>query len=1247
MRKYRLIALVACLLMAAVPALAQSEETTNLIYNGDFSVLSVNDTMPDGWYYDAWIPESSEYSAALTAEGEYALVLNNIEENDARFCQKVKVTPKTAYLFSCEIAADGLTGSAGASLSIMDTFVGSETLFATNGWQRVEFVGVTERGQKEITVALRVGGYGALGMGQARFKNISMVQLETVPSNAFPLKTQKASAGSTGDGEEKPQWAGIVVCVVLCAVLCAYVYRRGITQPAKLGAPQDYNMQIACIFVLAFFLRVFFSLLFVGHSTDIGCFRGWAEGMAEHGAAGFYSSGMFADYPPGYMYVLWLIGALRRLLGLSYDSALYILLLKLPSIAADFACAWIVYKIALKQNMTKSKAVLLLGLVALQPVFAFISGGWGQIDSILTLCLIGVLLLFLEKKYIWAGAVYGLAILLKPQALMAGPLLAVAYFVPEPNEKYARKLGQTALAVLAAVGVILLLAWPFSGGNGFGWLQEKYFSTATSYPYASVEAFNLFALLGGNWENIEIVPLLFSYGVWGMLFLALSVILAALLYIRAHKAGNRGALYLALAFLLIALFTLGPYMHERYLFPALALLLIAGVYYNDKRLFLCSLLFSITFLFNALCAFYIVDHQFARGAGYDLITFVGSLLSVLAFAYLCFVCYDLVVKCRNEPTALFMPSVKDAPVEAVNPLELPEPYERKLRYTKKDKLYCIGLTALYAVFALTNLGSLKAPQTEYSSATEGETAQLSFKKEEQISEIWVFGGITEGTLQLTTDHGETITFEQLHDDMFRWKRIDFGRNVKTLTLTTVKGELTLRELAFISTEGKLLTGAAAKGAAAMLVDEQNTIPNRPSYFTGMYFDELYHARTAYEHLHGLTPYENSHPPLGKIFIMLGVWVFGMNAFGWRVVGALFGIAMVPILYAFGKRLFKRPEYALLTAFLFAFDFMHFTQTRIATIDVYSIFFILLMYYYMYQYYCMNFFVDGLKATLKPLALAGVFFALGAATKWICIYAGIGLAVLLFMSLFKRFGEYRAALAAPNAVYSARVKEFPRQIILTLLWCCVFYIALPVAVYLLSYMPYYLCENHYTLKDIWEYQQFMWNYHSTLNASHPYESTWWQWPFTIRPMWYYFGDSEPAGMISTLTASGNPAVWWLCTPLTVALAVSRLRGKIRHEPGMTIVFIGALANYLPWVLVTRCTFIYHFFATVPFILFGGIYMLKWLEEKEPQFKWVKWAWMGVCLLLFLLLYPGLSGLPVPMWYAQILKFLPGGGLMYGA
>lgn len=86
---------------------------------------------------------------------------------------------------------------------------------------------------------------------------------------------------------------------------------------------------------------------------------------------------------------------------------------------------------------------------------------------------------------------------------------------------------------------------------------------------------------------------------------------------------------------------------------------------------------------------------------------------------------------------------------------------------------------------------------------------------------------------------------------------------KNITLTVVSGEAWINELAFFDTAGNLLHVTVNDASAAALVDEQDCVPEYPSYMTGMYFDELYHARTAYEHLHNLSVYEVSHPPLGK------------------------------------------------------------------------------------------------------------------------------------------------------------------------------------------------------------------------------------------------------------------------------------------------------------------------------------------------------------------------------------------------
>ncbi|MDD3921495.1 MAG: phospholipid carrier-dependent glycosyltransferase, partial [Eubacteriales bacterium] len=813
---------------------------------------------------------------------------------------------------------------------------------------------------------------------------------------------------------------------------------------------------------------------------------------------------------------------------------------------------------------------------------------------------------------------------------------------------------KTLAAVIGAVAVIFLLALPFQGEQPPDWLIKMYTSTTTSYAFASIEAFNMAALFGGNWASVTNVCFGLPYQTWGTIGIAVSVLAAAVLYVKGRKQ-NAGALFFTMGFLFVSLFTLGHYMHERYIAPAILLLLCAYAYYKDKRLLIASLWFSVTLLFNAGCAIYIVDHAELRGALYNAFTGVGSFLTVAGFIYLCYTAWDMVLRGNCKPVTFIRREAADtesladgradtAPLQAkADVLAFPAPADTKLHFTRRDRWYCLTLTAVYAVIALLNLGSMQAPETAWQTEQAGETVTVSFPGEYHVAQYRVFDNIGIGDVLLSANGADESAFSQTYDDMFRWAVRDVDFTASEVTVTVYSGRPNLNEMAFFTAAGERIPVAAVSENGAALFDEQDTVPDTPSYYNGMYFDELYHARTAYEHLHGIDPYENSHPPLGKVCIMLGIAVFGMNPFGWRIVGTLFGIFMVPVLYCFGKRLFKKEAYALLTALLFAFDFMHFTQTRIATIDVYAVFFIILMYYYMYQYTVMNFYVDGLKKTLKPLALSGLFFALGAASKWIGIYAGLGLAVLLAITLVRRYLEYRRAEGAKRE----QTAVFARYTVQTLLWCCIFFIGVPVIVYLLSYMPYYLCENRYGLESVWNYQKYMWSYHSGLVATHPYQSSWWQWPFTLRPMWYFSGGYEAANTYSSISASGNPAVWWVCSIGSVIAVIACAIKKMKLTPGVQMAMVGIAANFLPWVLVPRCTFIYHFFATVPFILLLTVSLLRQAEQRFYRLSWVKWAWMGLAVLLFVLLYPGLSGLPIPDWYAGILKLLPGGGLLYGA
>ena len=66
---------------------------------------------------------------------------------------------------------------------------------------------------------------------------------------------------------------------------------------------------LPALLLLALIVRLFF-ISNEGFKTDVYTFEAWAMALAEKGFAKFYGSAGFADYPPGYFYVLAVVGQL-------------------------------------------------------------------------------------------------------------------------------------------------------------------------------------------------------------------------------------------------------------------------------------------------------------------------------------------------------------------------------------------------------------------------------------------------------------------------------------------------------------------------------------------------------------------------------------------------------------------------------------------------------------------------------------------------------------------------------------------------------------------------------------------------------------------------------------------------------------------------------------------------------------------------------------------------------------------------
>ncbi|MDE5589075.1 MAG: glycosyltransferase family 39 protein, partial [Acetatifactor sp.] len=763
---------------------------------------------------------------------------------------------------------------------------------------------------------------------------------------------------------------------------------------------------LVLLLALAFDLRLTAAGFSHGFDNDTACFAAWADRMFQVGPWNFYSDSIFTDYPPGYMYLLYPVGALRALFGVEYGSAGHLILLKLPAVVCDMGCGLLLYREA-GHRLENIKSLLLTATYLFNPAVILNSSVWGQVDSVYTLLLVIMCLSLIRGRTLPAYASFCLGILVKPQMLLFAPVLFAgilrqAFSDDFSTKKLWRSLGYGVLSLLGT----LLLILPFGLAN----VLEQYLDTVGSYPYAAVNACNFWGLLGLNWVSQENTFLGLPYRFYGWSAIAVAVVLILILGLgsligrqkdmpgtrNSGPAGNSGPEksslpemnYPLLAALFMAsVFVFSVRMHERYLYPAVVLLLFACLYLPSKRLFLCYSGFSLLHFYNTAYVLFFYDPSaYDRKSPLILLVSAGTIL----FLILLWICVLRTAAFKRFPSqTTYADWLGQDFLYTKSCIALPPSASRPSSRLRGPDYACILIiTLLYSCIALYDLGDMQAPATALN-LNAGESIVLEFHPEpgQQLKRLAYYiapehkrafslaVGSTAGNTAHSSVSGVSWTDagQITLNNVFTWQMTDLpdtSLGNDSIRLTLESRSASLLELVFLDEAGNILTPKNTADYPA-LFDEQELYPTEISFRNSMYFDEIYHARTAYEFLNGLTAYENTHPPLGKLFIAAGVAVFGMTPFGWRIAGTLFGIAMVPLVYLFARRLTENTPLAALGCFLFSFDFMHFTQTRLATIDVYITFFVILMYYFMYRYTRLSFYDVPLWKTFLPLGACGV------------------------------------------------------------------------------------------------------------------------------------------------------------------------------------------------------------------------------------------------------------------------------------
>ena len=549
--------------------------------------------------------------------------------------------------------------------------------------------------------------------------------------------------------------------------------------------------------------------------------------------------------------------------------------------------------------------------------------------------------------------------------------------------------------------------------------------------------------------------------------------------------------------------------------------------------------------------------------------------------------------------------------------------KKTTKITKKDIILIIIITLIYAIVSFINLGTFTNPQTFWKTEYEGDS--ITFKIEQgrtDVSNIRYYCGTDFGNYELYLSYdGENYAspLDISTKSVFAWHDFGISGDFEYVKLVGKKAGIYLGEIAIYDTDKNKLQLTPIDENSKLVLDEQDTVPNEISYLNSTYFDEVYFARTAYEHQHNLPFYEWTHPPLGKLLMAIPMLFMGMTTFAYRLMGNIAGILMIPTIYVFAKMMFKETRYSVLAAIIMAADGMHFVQTRLGTADGFLVLFIMLEYLFMYRYIISE--DKPLRKRLWCLFFSGLFMGLAISVKWSGVFAALGLAIIFFVNMFIKI--------------FIKEKKLTRENTIILLSCYGFFIAIPIIIYVLSFIPCYIVENAYikNIDTFMEWQQRMYDYHHNLVATHPYSSMWYTWPITKQSILYWVGETS-TGKITRIALLGNPAIWWFSIPCMIYTVIAAIKTKKFEYWFLIIAIVSMMISY---VGIDRIMFLYHYFPILPFVMLTIVAFMKWICEKARNDIFI-YIFVAIILTVFIRFYPIYSGFPTTVEYINNLKWL---------
>jgi len=1100
-------------------------------------------------------------------------------------------------------------------------------------------------------------------------------------------------------------------------------------------AAQTWFAPMMVLLVGGFVLR----MLFIGASgfhNDISAFEAWSLVLTEHPLSKFYASTSFADYPPGYFFVLLAIGWFYKgLIGLHLIApgsfGVLAKLVKVPAIAMDLVDTWLIFALV-RRYASERIALIAAGFLAFNPAAIYISAYWGQIDSVSWgLVLFGLVMYARASQeprvargaIIWAWVALSFSILIKPQATFILPLF-IAFAFTGPLAERRGRLAATGIGMLAGVVMAYVSCVIFHASwnpvADFAWLLHQYTYGSGVYAENTVNAFNLYAVKQPFWQPdsqpLTFGPLTFgplTFGPlalgpmvvwgWGLVIGSTALIVARYLQRKDDASFFEAAMLIAFAF-----FCLATRMHERYLFGAF-LLMIPLIAFGRRYLWAsviltCTLFANLAYSLNYQT---VLEDKIPGLNPFDLwpaISHPAAAINVLTFFTLGYLFLGGTIAAGGAQGArrageFVMPAL----VRVRNWFDT---REGLATMTRTDYLIAGAMTLASFVICILWYGY---PTEKYFDEVYYPRAGEEYLSHKPIFE-YTHPPLTKLIITLSM-----MMFGGLHglgNTGYGWRFLNvvigalmvfvlyvFAKRLTRSTLFASAGALMLTFDGFHYVQSRIATPEITVAFFSLLtiyafyrwwIATQVAVSPRfglggQSFLDVLFFRYRYTPQqlvlgvvlligllpsalfaVALATIGPTTTAEPDHTTFAHwTWFVAGLWFETLIYVLARLV--LPRIMPLPrdVSYADGTVVrgdtgtLETPEGIARGGATAAASRSGRGIGRPAKGEV-------LAYddgdgakrsydrenrlVYATPAGTTTFAPDGTMETPAEtvrakdawfwLGMVAVSAAALSASKWNGLFDVIMIWLLGSAIFLQRFLKRPALFGNP----------FGTRITLMFGWMYV----IGGLVYTACYIPFFTLGNNFL--DMVALQHGMYWYHSTLKATHLYQSSWWQWPFIGRPISYYYHDFRDAVQqkdaaaccVAEILALPNPLIWWsgmLTVPIVAVL------GWTEKNKGYALLAIAYFLQWLPWIGSPRIAFEYHFFPNLAIIVLANAIVLQriWQFGGGPRTagagggtlrlgapQWFVIAYLVAAVALFWFFYPIIAGVHVSWndWHARI-------------